>query len=64
MIKRSTPLQGCFFFYGPAGMIVLMEQFIVYLALVLIGACFGSFAGASVWRLRARQLEEIGRAHV
>lgn len=34
-----------------------MEQFIVYLALVLTGACFGSFAGATVWRLRARQLE-------
>lgn len=34
-----------------------MEQFIVYLALVLFGACFGSFAGATVWRLRARQLE-------
>jgi leader peptidase (prepilin peptidase)/N-methyltransferase len=38
------------------GMIVLMEQFIVYLALVLIGLCMGSFAGATVWRLRARQL--------
>ncbi len=37
-------------------MMVLMEQFIVYLALVLAGACFGSFAGATVWRLRARQL--------
>jgi len=34
-----------------------MEQFIVYLALILTGACFGSFAGATVWRLRARQLE-------
>jgi len=34
-----------------------MEQFIVYLALVLVGACLGSFAGATVWRLRARQLE-------
>lgn len=37
-------------------MIVLMNEFIVYLALVLIGACLGSFAGATVWRLRARQL--------
>jgi len=34
-----------------------MEQFIVYLALILTGACFGSFAGATVWRLRARQLK-------
>ena len=35
-----------------------MEQFIVYLALALFGACFGSFAGATVWRLRARQLAD------
>lgn len=35
-----------------------MEQFTVYLALVLLGACFGSFAGATVWRLRAKQLVE------
>lgn len=31
-------------------------DFIVYLALVLFGLVLGSFAGASVWRLRARQL--------
>lgn len=37
-------------------MIVFMEQFIIYLALVLIGLCLGSFTGATVWRLRARQL--------
>lgn len=37
-------------------MIVFMEQFIIYLALVLIGLCLGSFAAATVWRLRARQL--------
>ena len=35
-----------------------MEQFIIYLALILSGLCLGSFAGASVWRLRARQLED------
>jgi len=34
-----------------------MEQFIVYLALILVGACLGSFAGATVWRLRAKQLQ-------
>lgn len=39
-----------------------MEQFIVYLALVLVGACMGSFAGATVWRLRARQLQ-YDKAH-
>lgn len=31
-------------------------EFIIYLALVLTGVCLGSFAGASVWRLRAKQL--------
>ncbi len=34
-----------------------MNIFVVYLALALLGLVFGSFAGASVWRLRARQLE-------
>jgi leader peptidase (prepilin peptidase)/N-methyltransferase len=29
---------------------------VIYVALVLFGLVFGSFAGASVWRLRARQL--------
>lgn len=38
-------------------MIVLMNEVIVYIALALIGVCLGSFAGATVWRLRARQLE-------
>ncbi len=33
-----------------------MNEIVVYCALVLIGACFGSFAAATVWRLRARQL--------
>jgi len=37
-------------------MIETMNQFVIYLALVIFGLCFGSFAGASVWRLRARQL--------
>jgi len=37
-------------------MIVLMEQFVIYLMLVLSGLCLGSFAGASMWRLRAHQL--------
>lgn len=31
-------------------------EFVIYLALILTGVCLGSFAGASVWRLRARQL--------
>jgi leader peptidase (prepilin peptidase)/N-methyltransferase len=31
-------------------------EFIVYLALILFGLVLGSYAGATVWRLRARQL--------
>lgn len=33
-----------------------IDQFYIYLSLVIVGLCLGSFAGASVWRLRARQL--------
>lgn len=33
-----------------------MFSFLIYLALVLFGLVLGSFAGATVWRLRARQL--------
>ena len=33
-----------------------MEQSVIYFTLVLVGLCLGSFAGASVWRLRIRQL--------
>jgi leader peptidase (prepilin peptidase)/N-methyltransferase len=36
---------------------VLMNEFVVYVGLVLLGACLGSFAGATVWRLRAKQLK-------
>ena len=40
-------------------MIVLMEQTILMCTmLAILGLCLGSFAGASVWRLRARQLKE------
>ena len=35
-----------------------MEQIIIYIALILSGLCLGSFAGASVWRLRSKQLVE------
>lgn len=34
------------------------EQYLIYLVLILVGLCLGSFAGATVWRLRARQLAE------
>ncbi|QQG50764.1 MAG: prepilin peptidase [Candidatus Saccharibacteria bacterium] len=35
-----------------------MEQLLIYGALAIIGLAMGSFAGASVWRLRGRQLVE------
>ena len=44
-------------------MIVLMENVVIYLALVLTGLCLGSFGGAMVWRLRARQLSEDKANH-
>lgn len=34
----------------------MLMEIVIYVALVLFGATFGSFAGATVWRLRARQL--------
>jgi len=37
-------------------MIMLMEHTLIYVVLTLVGLCLGSFAGATVWRLRARQL--------
>lgn len=37
---------------------MLMEQLIVSSILVVLGLVMGSFAGATVWRLRARQLVE------
>jgi len=35
-----------------------MYDLVMYLALILFGLVLGSFAGATVWRLRAKQLEE------
>ena len=32
-------------------------EYVIYVALVLLGVCLGSFAGATVWRLRAYQLK-------
>jgi prepilin signal peptidase PulO-like enzyme (type II secretory pathway) len=43
-------------------MIMLMNDYLIYLALALLGLCMGSFAGASVWRIRARQLAEDKKA--
>ncbi|HRN90595.1 MAG TPA: prepilin peptidase [Candidatus Saccharibacteria bacterium] len=38
-----------------------MEQIFIYLTLILSGLILGSFAGATVWRLRARQLKDDKR---
>ncbi|MDN5275308.1 MAG: putative Prepilin peptidase [Candidatus Saccharibacteria bacterium] len=35
-----------------------MEQLLICVTLAVLGLCMGSFAGATVWRLRARQLVE------
>jgi prepilin signal peptidase PulO-like enzyme (type II secretory pathway) len=40
-----------------------MNELMVYIALIVFGAAFGSFAGATVWRLRARQLEADKKSH-
>lgn len=37
---------------------MLMEEFFMYSILIIFGLMFGSFSGATVWRLRARQLVE------
>lgn len=39
-----------------------MNEIIVYVALVLFGACLGSYGAATVWRLRAKQLK-YDKAH-
>ena len=43
-------------------MIMLMEQYIVYIVLAVVGLAMGSFAGATVWRLRALQLKQEKKA--
>lgn len=35
-----------------------MYEPVIYIALILFGLCLGSFAGATVWRIRAKQLEQ------
>ena len=57
-MKNSDRTVGVFHFEGFYGMIVVMDEILIYGVLVLFGLMFGSFAGASVWRLRARQLVE------
>ncbi|HEU5121801.1 MAG TPA: prepilin peptidase [Candidatus Saccharimonadales bacterium] len=39
-----------------------MDSIFIYVILAVLGLAMGSFAGATVWRLRARQLEEDRKA--
>ena len=52
-------MQGLFF---SCGMIVVMNEMMICLVLGFLGAAMGSFAGAQVWRLRARQLVDDKKA--
>ena len=53
----KTPRDSGFFFFAyVCGMIDRMEYALTIGTLAVFGLLFGSFAGASVWRLRARQL--------
>lgn len=40
-----------------------MVTVIIYISLVLVGLILGSFSGATVWRLRARQLRDDKKYH-
>lgn len=42
-------------------MIIVMDIFVI-IGLALLGACMGSFAGAQVWRFRARHVDEDRKA--
>lgn len=41
---------------------MLMEYLLVYIVLAVLGLAMGSFAGATVWRLRAAELKQSERA--
>ena len=60
------PPRGVFFFAHISGIISTMIEVLIYVALVLFGASLGSFAAATVWRFRARQLsydKKVGREY-
>jgi len=42
---------------------IMYETTLVYTVLIVLGLCLGSFAGATVWRLRARQLRDDKKHH-
>ena len=37
---------------------MMIDTITIYVALILTGLCFGSFAGATMWRLRSKELAE------
>lgn len=43
-------------------MILLMNTILVYVVLIITGLCFGSFAGATMWRIKARSLRDDKRS--
>jgi leader peptidase (prepilin peptidase)/N-methyltransferase len=57
-LKKSEPVALIFLLCAFYCMIMLMEQLIISGILTILGLVLGSFAGATVWRLRARQLIE------
>lgn len=50
--------RGLFYYLLMSVIIVVMDSSLIYVVLLVLGLCFGSFGGAMVWRLRARQLIE------
>lgn len=56
IVKKASPLRRGFFFWVDCSTIVLMETILLTAVLGMLGATLGSFAVASVWRLRAWQL--------
>ncbi len=56
---RNAPLlDGAFLISFILVMINGMEQILISIGLAILGLVMGSFCGAMVWRLRARQLQE------
>lgn len=56
--KKPRYLYRGFSFVLFYGMIMVMDELLIYIGLGLLGLTFGSFAAAKVWRLRAQQLVE------
>lgn len=56
-LKESPQVTGAILLYtGEISVMIMVMEIVTYVGLVLFGLVLGSFAGASVWRIRARQL--------